>query len=1353
MSSISCDAISFVEVANVVLKGINVTVYTPSISGIVFRYVSNISVQSTTVYSISSNTCAFGILVVQAESLQVNSVGAYSFKYGLHMRGAGNVSITNITARYNNMDGIYLGKINNIQITNTTTTHNVRNGIYLYEIINILLKRTTAMFNGADGIYLDSVTKSDISITMTAHNNHEGMVLWRTNNTYIVETTAMYNSDDGIYLGKTNNIQITNTTTIHNVLFGIYLYDIMNISLKRTTAMFNGVDGIYLDSVTKSNISITMTAHNNHEGMVLWRTNNTYIVETTAMYNNQDGMYLGKTNNIQITNTTTTHNVLFGISLYEAINISLKRTTAMYNGVIGIHLEGVTKSNISITMTAHNNHGGMVLWNTNNTYIVETTAMYNSDDGMYLGKTNNIQITNTTTTHNVLFGIYLYDIMNISLKRTTAMFNGVDGILLDCVTKSNISITMTAHNNQSGMFLWKTNNTYIVDATATYNGGNGIIVLESQHINITNASIHNNNGSTTFINKYYLKLGYYLNPNLQILVVSCTEIIIENSSFVDINAQRSASTTNPNTLPAIIGVYSSTLEISECSFKQNHISAVRAHESNITLSGNVLFSNNTAVFGTAFVLVQGSISVVRNTNIIFKNNYATNAGGVFYIGLNDYSYFGDASSHRTCFLNTPVDRSQIRFTFVNNSAGLGGDILYGGQVAFALDGDWNCLKSFENISTITAYQNDFSSISSKPSRVCFCNESRIPDCMIFSYTKTHSFYPGQNMYISAVTVGQNFGNNLLELDGSQKVQSVTQKSCNKLFYTLSSPKDITNLILVLTVQETVVSSEYNEIFSKQTKSLFQQSYHTSRFQPLLYSNIPVYVNISILPCPVGFMLTSNTPFKCGCNQLLQQIPGVHCNIQHQTFSRSGLVWVGMISNDNTTIGTIAASQYCPLNYCNSFDCNVSLTKSDTQCSYNHAGILCGACQPGLSLALGSERCLPCSNKYLALLIPFTLAGPVLVGFIKLLDLTISQGTMNGLIFYVNIIQANHYIFLPGRSTNVLSVFIAWLNLDLGVETCFFKELDAYYKTWLQFIFPVYIWSIAGLIIFLSKYSIRVSKLMGNNSVPVLATLFLLSHAKLFRIIISALSYTILYTSEGHKAVWSVDGNVDYLSAKHMVLFVVAVVFLLFLWLPYTLVLFLAQWLHMCNCQPMVRFLFKIKPFLDAHYAPLRDKHRYWFGTLHLVRAAILLLSSLIPTDHSSIVTINILVFSLVLMYFGSMVYDKTVVAMFNMGLFINLNLMSWAIFYSHSVGGDSRVYVYPLIGLALLQFVGLLIFKVYSILKNISKCRACIQVCMRQHVEDDWELFEQAALLREKKSESEEEGSEGSGSMETLPTY
>ena len=315
--------------------------------------------------------------------------------------------------------------------------------------------------------------------------------------------------------------------------------------------------------------------------------------------------------------------------------------------------------------------------------------------------------------------------------------------------------------------------------------------------------------------------------------------------------------------------------------------------------------------------------------------------------------------------------------------------------------------------------------------------------------------------------------NRFQLDSSQKIQSVTQYSCNRLRYTIFSLPKLYEVLLILTAQETVVSSENIQLFPNQTQSLLKKSYRTSKIEPVLYSTNPVYVSISLLPCPFGFMLTTEPPFKCDCISLIQKVHGVECNIQDQNFVRSGLVWMGMIHDNNGTNGTVAISQYCPLNYCSKKNINVILTEPDIQCNYNHSGILCGECQTGLSLALGSEHCLPCSNKYLSLLIPFTLAGPVLVGFIKLLDLTISQGTLNGLIFYANVVQANKYIFLPWMSSsNYLLIFIAWLNLDLGVETCLFEGLNAYYKAWLQFAFPFYIWSIAGLIIILQITAIE-----------------------------------------------------------------------------------------------------------------------------------------------------------------------------------------------------------------------------------------------------------------------------------------
>ena len=472
-----------------------------------------------------------------------------------------------------------------------------------------------------------------------------------------------------------------------------------------------------------------------------------------------------------------------------------------------------------------------------------------------------------------------------------------------------------------------------------------------------------------------------------------------------------------------------------------------------------------------------------------------------------------------------------------------------------------------------------------------------------------------------------------------------------------------------------------------------------------------------------------------------------CHIQDQTISRSRLVWITTDGNE-----TVAASN-CPYNYCNREEINVTLEDPDSQCNFNHSGTLCGGCQSGLSLALGTNQCLHCPNTHLALLLPFALAGVAIVCFIKVIDLTISQGTLNGLIFYANVVKANEYLLYNEKQTNPLAVFIAWLNLDLGIETCFFNGLTAYGKTLLQFVFPLYIWSIAGLIIILAKHSDRVANVMGNNSIPVLATLFLLSYAKLFRTIISALSFTMLSTTHGSKAVWSADGNLDYLGPEHAPLFVVAVAALLFLWLPYTLLLFLGQWLYRCNCRLITRMMMKIKPFLDAHYGPLNGNHRYWLGALLLVRTVILLISALIPANRANITVFSIVVCAIVLMTgFAIGVYKSFAVATFNAVWFVNLGLLS----ASHNMfttleRGNISLASNCLFGLAFAQFIGLVFFKVLVIIKRSERVMSYLRRGQPEY--DDWELYEQAAFEREMESDSERDESEESGSIESLPTY
>ncbi len=185
---------------------------------------------------------------------------------------------------------------------------------------------------------------------------------------------------------------------------------------------------------------------------------------------------------------------------------------------------------------------------------------------------------------------------------------------------------------------------------------------------------------------------------------------------------------------------------------------------------------------------------------------------------------------------------------------------------------------------------------------------------------------------------------------------------------------------------------------------------------------------------------------------------------------------------------------CPFDYCITDGISFRVEDSNAQCNHNRSGLLCGECPEGLSLLLGSTHCEKCSNSYLALLLFFAAAGLILVAFLLLLNLTVAVGTINGLVFYANIVEANETLFFPLASNaylDLLKVFIAWINLDFRIKSCFCDGMDVYAKTWLQYVFPLYIWALIGLVFAVAHFSPRVSKYLGSNPVAVLATLILL----------------------------------------------------------------------------------------------------------------------------------------------------------------------------------------------------------------------------------------------------------------------
>ena len=709
------------------------------------------------------------------------------------------------------------------------------------------------------------------------------------------------------------------------------------------------------------------------------------------------------------------------------------------------------------------------------------------------------------------------------------------------------------------------------------------------------------------------------------------------------------------------------------------------------------FINNTALLGGAMHLdQQSSIYIHPLTCMLFKNNKATEYGGAIYVidnaGPNTLSKVFGLSSRTQCFahvISNAISQSgRINLTFDGNTAEKSGSVLYGGMLNKCNDSylEENTLHLFNSSIKDGTNDNKVAAISSDPV-LCFCSEGG-PHEHQCDKIKSINAFPGQKVIVSVIGVDQTntpiqtaISTNLIsdEKDKSCVCEAFSQEKegfCRNRSYTIKSPITTSELFLY----PTVVSG----------------------------SPTAAVLNITFQYCPIGFEY-SNLTNECICDHRLQMFTNT-CNIDSQTLLRTVHMnfWVNAFYDNETFEGYITHPQ-CPLNYCSKERKDINLYNPDEQCNSNRSGLLCGSCEKGFSFILGSSQCKKCNNKYLALLIPFALAGVALVILLFVLNLTVTTGTLHGLIFYANIVAANYQIFFPPNINILAGIFIAWLNLDLGIETCFYHGMDAYSKLWLQFVFPLYIWGIVGFLIYISRHSRRLTHLLGSNPVAVLDTLFLLSYTKLLRTIITTLSLTTLqYPNDESSIVWLYDPSVSI--PKLVPFFLVALVFVVFLLLPYTLLLLVGQWLWTeTNCCLLAslnkhpRLKLRLKTILDPYHAPYKSECRYWTGLFLLFRCILFLVSAFnVSGDKNSANLLSILIVvigSFVVFGLAGRVYIRWCLNALELSFLLNLGIFTAGTYHVSLIKGDQAVIAHISVGIAFFTFVGIVAYHAYLRMK------------------------------------------------------
>ena len=447
-------------------------------------------------------------------------------------------------------------------------------------------------------------------------------------------------------------------------------------------------------------------------------------------------------------------------------------------------------------------------------------------------------------------------------------------------------------------------------------------------------------------------------------------------------------------------------------------------------------------------------------------------------------------------------------------------------------------------------------------------------------------------------------------------------------------------------------------------------------------------DVQLSPCPIGFTLQNGI---CNCDPLLPTDIDA-CYIDQSAVRRPANTWISYTQSDT--------SKYlisdCPMDYCLPFPSNVDLLHPDTQCQFNRTGVLCSQCPHPLSMVLGSSRCMKCTNIHILITVIVIVAGVVLVVLLYLLNLTVTKATINGIIFYANIISINNSVFLINdKIFRPLTIFISFTNLDLGIETCFYDGMNSYAKLWLQLFFPIYLMFMAFCIIIASRYSSRILRLTYERSLPVLATLFLLSYTSVLRIVLTVLfSYsTITHIPSGRQElVWSVDASVPLFGLKFTILFITCLV-LFFILLFFNIILLFTR------CLSQFRLINHFKPILDAFQGSYKDKYYYWVA-VHIV------LRSLFFALYAFQMKLRMLLATMILVPFvGAFGYisptKNNLINFQELLLLINLTIIHAVSFYSSDSTSVFGIVTNLMISVA---FVHLCIIVIYHFLTYTCHC-------------------------------------------------
>ena len=1070
---------------------------------------------------------------------------------------------------------------------------------------------------------------------------------------------------------------------------------------------------------------------------------NSKINSTHSVYSNNTGLVLGSLLESQIffhecnftNNIAAKESLSFLISNKSVLDISntrwknnslIKRNWIRPSALISCFASTVIIVNTLIEGTESRSQyemGGILLAIFSRIVILNSIFEHNhGQNGSLLIRHTNFTFSNLTISHNTATNGNLIIIRDSKIAQ---IFN-----LKITENNGNIMIVGCKVSFQDGIMFTQNNGSLIfINSVATFTSSSsssnyfahnrqasGLSTVTSSEVSILSFY-----GNTSFVNNYSNKLGGAIHSIQSSIHMHGLTLVSNNTAEVsgggiylyqsDVKFHYNCEFSHNKATEKGGGIYAIASNIvTEMDFQGGHIRYLS-------------FLTNSARLGGAMYMEQNSkfdlfdVGFITQYVVTFSSNKAI-YGGAIYVDDNtvgsracESKYYYTHSSETECFLLAhPRESDHTLFVnFINNIAKKAGPAIFGGLLdrctvdLYPYDSnDHKPLSGFDFLSEISSVH--LSRISSHPVRICYCSNN-LPNCA--SDISSVALQRGDKVHLSLSIVDQvnDSINGTMYVVASSTVRAF---DLSRQSYKVSNSSTCTHV--------TVQLSFYSDQLTLYPKGPCNNTGISQKVLMIEYSECI---------CPIGFSYVENDEScKCECDPDLTMFNIKNCVFEMKSIVRENNIWIGYV-NTSTYSGYLFYPN-CPFDYClpgtPSISINLNIPNgSDAQCAQHRTGILCGRCKPGYSMSLGGTVCLSCPKKWPGLLVANILAqaltGVILVALILILNTTVAIGTFNGLLFYANVVAANKNNFMPFSRPNVLTIFISFLNLDLGIDRCHIQGMDAYTNAWVSLIYPTYIISLVILVIIISQHSTLFTKIITRgNPVAALATLILVSYTKILHAIIKMLSFAVIQYPDGSTQVaWLTDASVKYFQGKHIPLFLTAVV-ILFLGIVYTVLLFFWQWLLKAP-QKMILLSWtrntKLNSFMDAYLAPYTLKYRYWTGLLLFARVVLYLLSAVNMSNDPSfnLLAIGVIIGCLILLqlYFRTRIYKNKYIDAFENTTYMNLLLFVITSYYSINYKHTQRQVACTSTGVAFVMFLGAFL---YHILVRLYHVR-CIGRAMR----------------------------------------